>query len=297
MCVFWFTHTMYGHPIYMGGLNFLCARHIFESRRLYLWTLLTKYPSLTWKFTRSKIKDMLVERAPLSAIWTTWNQLQWWWIVRKSWWIFLIFSSQPNFSRRVGLWMELRSTLFSNLQYWWRKLGQMGRSTIEQEDLCWRMLDITVTAWMKKTAPIWTLLWIIYYWSSPSFQENRTSQSKLQQQIPYQDSMLTTILRDALGGNSISLMIGTLSPSSIDYQNSLNTLTVAALAKGDKKSCSELWLLTAKGYDDLAVVVEPFLDRTKDRTLFQCIHKTGSTRGTIKSFYDPQMERFKSQKL
>lgn len=49
--------------------------------------------------------------------------------------------------------------------------------------------------------------------------------------IPYRDSALTRILQNALGGNSKTLMICALSPSSNNYEETLSTLRYADQAK------------------------------------------------------------------
>ncbi|KAM8894190.1 kinesin-like protein KIF28P isoform 2-T2 [Spinachia spinachia] len=49
--------------------------------------------------------------------------------------------------------------------------------------------------------------------------------------IPYRDSVLTKLLQSALGGNSRTLMIATLSPADICYEESLSTLRYAERAK------------------------------------------------------------------
>ncbi|XP_061670145.1 kinesin-like protein kif7 [Syngnathoides biaculeatus] len=49
--------------------------------------------------------------------------------------------------------------------------------------------------------------------------------------IPYRDSKITRILKDSLGGNSKTLMIACISPSSSDFDESLNTLNYAARAR------------------------------------------------------------------
>ena len=48
---------------------------------------------------------------------------------------------------------------------------------------------------------------------------------------PYRESALTRILQNALGGNSKTLMICALSPSSNNYEESLSTLRYADQAK------------------------------------------------------------------
>ncbi|XP_056269149.1 kinesin-like protein kif7 isoform X2 [Pseudoliparis swirei] len=49
--------------------------------------------------------------------------------------------------------------------------------------------------------------------------------------IPYRDSKITRILKDSLGGNSKTMMIACISPSSSDFDESLNTLNYATRAR------------------------------------------------------------------
>jgi len=49
--------------------------------------------------------------------------------------------------------------------------------------------------------------------------------------VPYRDSVLTRILQNALGGNSKTIMICALSPSSTNYEETLSTLRYAERAK------------------------------------------------------------------
>ncbi|KAK7913049.1 hypothetical protein WMY93_013260 [Mugilogobius chulae] len=49
--------------------------------------------------------------------------------------------------------------------------------------------------------------------------------------IPYRDSKITRILKDSLGGNSKTLMIACISPSTADFDESLNTLNYATRAR------------------------------------------------------------------
>lgn len=51
--------------------------------------------------------------------------------------------------------------------------------------------------------------------------------NKKQQQVPYRDSCLTKILCNALGGNSKTLMICAISPSTDNYEETLSTLRYA----------------------------------------------------------------------
>lgn len=45
--------------------------------------------------------------------------------------------------------------------------------------------------------------------------------------VPYRESSLTFILRNALGGNSKTAMIAALSPASVNYDETLSTLRYA----------------------------------------------------------------------
>ncbi len=49
--------------------------------------------------------------------------------------------------------------------------------------------------------------------------------------VPYRDSILTWILKDSLGGNSLTSMIATISPADCNYEETLSTLRYAHSAK------------------------------------------------------------------
>jgi len=49
--------------------------------------------------------------------------------------------------------------------------------------------------------------------------------------VPYRDSKLTFILRDSLGGNSKTVIIANISPSSLNTNETLSTLKFAQRAK------------------------------------------------------------------
>lgn len=49
--------------------------------------------------------------------------------------------------------------------------------------------------------------------------------------IPYRDSKLTRLLQDSLGGNTKTVMIGTVSQQSANYEETLSTLIYASRAK------------------------------------------------------------------
>ncbi|GMF16112.1 unnamed protein product [Phytophthora lilii] len=52
--------------------------------------------------------------------------------------------------------------------------------------------------------------------------------------IPYRNSKLTRVLQESLGGNSLCSMLATLSPASINFQETLSTLKYASRAKSIK---------------------------------------------------------------
>ncbi|XP_050405632.1 kinesin-like protein KIF28P isoform X1 [Patella vulgata] len=56
--------------------------------------------------------------------------------------------------------------------------------------------------------------------------------------VPYRDSCLTKLLKNALGGNSKTIMIAAVSPADINYDESLSTLRYADRAKQIKTTAS-----------------------------------------------------------
>lgn len=54
--------------------------------------------------------------------------------------------------------------------------------------------------------------------------------------IPYRDSKLTRLLKDSLGGNCRTVMIANISPSSLSYEDTHNTLKYANRAKEIKST-------------------------------------------------------------
>ncbi|KAL6878832.1 hypothetical protein J3F83DRAFT_724053 [Trichoderma novae-zelandiae] len=50
-------------------------------------------------------------------------------------------------------------------------------------------------------------------------------------QVPYRDSVLTWLLKDSLGGNSMTAMIAAISPADINYDETISTLRYADSAK------------------------------------------------------------------
>lgn len=52
--------------------------------------------------------------------------------------------------------------------------------------------------------------------------------------VPFRDSKLTRMLKDSLGGNCKTVMITTVSPASLQYEETINTLKYANRAKNIK---------------------------------------------------------------
>jgi centromeric protein E len=63
---------------------------------------------------------------------------------------------------------------------------------------------------------------------------NKLAEGKRNAHIPYRDSKLTRILSNALGGNSLSTIICTVSPAAMNYNMTLSTLRFALRAKSVK---------------------------------------------------------------
>ncbi|KAF2751037.1 kinesin family protein-like protein [Sporormia fimetaria CBS 119925] len=60
---------------------------------------------------------------------------------------------------------------------------------------------------------------------------DRSTGKKKTVQVPYRDSVLTWLLKDSLGGNSLTAMIAAISPADINFEETLSTLRYADSAK------------------------------------------------------------------
>lgn len=58
-----------------------------------------------------------------------------------------------------------------------------------------------------------------------------TGKKKNMSMVPYRDSVLTWLLKDSLGGNSMTAMIAAISPADINFEETLSTLRYANSAK------------------------------------------------------------------
>ncbi|KAH7827805.1 kinesin 8A [Monocercomonoides exilis] len=63
---------------------------------------------------------------------------------------------------------------------------------------------------------------------------NALSEGKKGVHVPFRDSKLTRLLKDSLGGNSKTVMIANISPSTLSYEDTHNTLKYANRAKNIK---------------------------------------------------------------
>nr|XP_019536799.2 kinesin-like protein KIF18A isoform X1 [Aedes albopictus] len=89
--------------------------------------------------------------------------------------------------------------------------------------------------------------------------------------IPYRDSNLTRILKDSLGGNCQTLMIANISPSSLTYDDTYNTLKYASRAKKIRTSLKQNIVPTnvpkeflVKKVNEQAAEIERLKARLKD---------------------------------
>lgn len=87
---------------------------------------------------------------------------------------------------------------------------------------------------------------------------SKNSSSKRKEHVPFRDSILTMILTDSLGGNSKTFMLATISPSIINYHETISTLRYARSTQNivnsvriNQTSNDELVLTLRKEIDEL----------------------------------------------
>ncbi|XP_015448865.1 kinesin-like protein KIF7 [Pteropus alecto] len=71
--------------------------------------------------------------------------------------------------------------------------------------------------------------------------------------IPYRDSKITRILKDSLGGNAKTVMIACVSPSSSDFDETLNTLNYASRAQNIRNRATVNWALSSASGPDSGI--------------------------------------------
>ncbi|KAM6202039.1 kinesin-like protein KIF7 [Rhynchocyon petersi] len=88
--------------------------------------------------------------------------------------------------------------------------------------------------------------------------------------IPYRDSKITRILKDSLGGNAKTVMIACVSPSSSDFDETLNTLNYASRAQNIRNRATINWRPEPERPPEEAVVaagVRPPRHRSETRII------------------------------
>uniref|UniRef100_A0A2K5CZW5 Kinesin family member 7 n=1 Tax=Aotus nancymaae TaxID=37293 RepID=A0A2K5CZW5_AOTNA len=89
--------------------------------------------------------------------------------------------------------------------------------------------------------------------------------------IPYRDSKITRILKDSLGGNAKTVMIACVSPSSSDFDETLNTLNYASRAQNIRNRATVNWRPEAERPSEEAASGERGLPRHRSET--RIIHR------------------------
>ncbi|ELR56794.1 Kinesin-like protein KIF7, partial [Bos mutus] len=91
--------------------------------------------------------------------------------------------------------------------------------------------------------------------------------------IPYRDSKITRILKDSLGGNAKTMMIACISPSSSDFDETLNTLNYASRAQNIRNRATVNWRPEAERGPEEAVASARGPPRHRSET--RIIHRGG----------------------
>lgn len=99
--------------------------------------------------------------------------------------------------------------------------------------------------------------------------------------IPYRNSVLTMVLRHSLGGNSRTIMVAAVSPSSMDYEESVSTLKYADNAKKVRMRVAANVSSGLLASDGGAMQLVPILQAEvkKLRDLLQAQHNSQQQRG------------------
>merc|ERR1711879_215387 len=82
---------------------------------------------------------------------------------------------------------------------------------------------------------------------------NALCQDKKQKHVPYRDSKLTRLLKDSLGGKCKTVMIANISPSSLSYDDTHNTLKYADRAKNIKSKLTKNTTFVSAPQDQLEI--------------------------------------------
>ncbi|XP_005381605.1 PREDICTED: kinesin-like protein KIF7 isoform X1 [Chinchilla lanigera] len=95
--------------------------------------------------------------------------------------------------------------------------------------------------------------------------------------IPYRDSKITRILKDSLGGNAKTVMIACVSPSSSDFDETLNTLNYASRAQNIRNRPTVNWRPEAERSSEEATARTRGPPRHRSET--RIIHRAGRAPG------------------
>lgn len=106
--------------------------------------------------------------------------------------------------------------------------------------------------------------------------------------IRYRDSKLTFLLKDSLGGNSKTTMIANISPSSLNFSDTLSTLKFAQRAKLIKNKASINQQATGSSHDLLREINRLKEELADAKNLIVTLEN--SSRGYLKDSATKEME-------
>ncbi|XP_059714512.1 kinesin-like protein KIF7 [Haemorhous mexicanus] len=98
--------------------------------------------------------------------------------------------------------------------------------------------------------------------------------------IPYRDSKITRILKDSLGGNAQTVMIACVSPSSSDFDESLNTLNYASRAQNIQNKAVVNCRKETEHIEELHLQIKNLQKalEQRQRSETRTIHRSGSAK-------------------
>ncbi|XP_072777885.1 kinesin-like protein KIF27 isoform X2 [Taeniopygia guttata] len=113
--------------------------------------------------------------------------------------------------------------------------------------------------------------------------------------IPYRAAKITRILKDSLGGNAKTVMITCISPSSLDFDESLNSLKYANRAKNIRNKLVVNYNPEKDGIDEMEPEVRLLREALQDQQVSnQHLHDLNEEKGRISSL-EEQLTRLQVQ--
>uniref|UniRef100_A0A8B9D275 Kinesin family member 27 n=1 Tax=Anser brachyrhynchus TaxID=132585 RepID=A0A8B9D275_9AVES len=113
--------------------------------------------------------------------------------------------------------------------------------------------------------------------------------------IPYRDAKITRILKDSLGGNAKTVMITCISPSSSDFDESLNSLKYANRAKNIRNKPVVNYNPDQDRIDEMELEIRLLREALQNQQVSnQCSHDVNQERTRI-SFLEEQLTRLQVQ--